>query len=90
MPTFLLGELLLLGLFYELHLAGFNLFPARGYVALTGDPVDWAQHLLLPWLTIALVSAATYYAPHPGDAARACSARTTSAPPTRRACAGGG
>jgi len=60
MPTFLLGELLLLGLFYELHLLGFNLFPGGGFVPFTRDPVQWAQHLLLPWLTIALVSAATY------------------------------
>jgi peptide/nickel transport system permease protein len=60
MPTFLLGELLLLGLFYELHLAGFDFFPGSGFVPLTQNPASWAQHLLLPWLTIALVSAATY------------------------------
>jgi len=60
MPTFLLGELLLLGLFYELHLAGFDLFPGGGFVPLTEHPIAWARHLLLPWLTIALVSAATY------------------------------
>ncbi len=60
MPTFLLGELLLLGLFYELHLVGFDLFPGGGFVPLTAHPVAWARHLLLPWLTIALVSAATY------------------------------
>jgi peptide/nickel transport system permease protein len=60
MPTFLLGELLLLGLFYELHLLGFDLFPGGGFVPLTDHPIAWARHLLLPWLTIALVSAATY------------------------------
>jgi peptide/nickel transport system permease protein len=60
MPTFLLGELLLLGLFYELHRAGIGLFPAAGYVPLTEHPIAWLRHLLLPWLTIALVSAATY------------------------------
>jgi peptide/nickel transport system permease protein len=59
-PTFLLGELALLGLFYELHLVGIDLFPGAGYVPITQDPAGWAQHLLLPWLTIALVSAATY------------------------------
>jgi peptide/nickel transport system permease protein len=59
-PTFLLGELLLIFLFYRLHLIGIHLFPAGGFVPLTQDPVSWAQHLLLPWLTIALVSAATY------------------------------
>lgn len=60
MPTFLLGELLLLLLFYRLHLAGVDLFPGGGYVPFTESPGGWAQHLLLPWLTIALVSAATY------------------------------
>ncbi|HEY5304204.1 MAG TPA: ABC transporter permease [Acidimicrobiales bacterium] len=60
MPTFLLGELLLLGLFYELHLAGFDFFSGQGYVSFSQSPASWAQHLLLPWLTIALVSAATY------------------------------
>jgi peptide/nickel transport system permease protein len=59
-PTFLLGEFLLIFLFYRLHLLGIHLFPAGGFVALTDDPIGWAQHLLLPWLTIALVSAATY------------------------------
>jgi peptide/nickel transport system permease protein len=60
MPTFLLGELLLLGAFYELHRAGIGFFPAAGYVPLAEHPLAWARHLLLPWLTIALVSAATY------------------------------
>ncbi len=59
-PTFLLGELLLIVLFYRLHLLGIDLFPGGGYVPFTQDPIGWAQHLLLPWLTIALVSAATY------------------------------
>jgi ABC-type dipeptide/oligopeptide/nickel transport system permease component len=31
-----------------------------GYVPLTQDPAGWAQHLLLPWVTLALVTAATY------------------------------
>ena len=59
-PTFLLGELLLIVLFYHLHLIGIHLFPGAGFVPISHDPVGWAQHLLLPWLTIALVSAATY------------------------------
>ncbi len=59
-PTFLLGELLLLGLFYELHVLGIDFFPGGGYVPFTQNPAEWAQHLILPWLTIALVSAATY------------------------------
>ena len=60
MPTFLLGLLLLYFLFFRLHLAGIDLFPGGGYVPLTQSPLGWAQHLILPWLTLALVSAATY------------------------------
>jgi peptide/nickel transport system permease protein len=60
MPTFLLGELCLLILFYRLHLAGFTFFPGSGYVPLTQDPTEWFRHLVLPWITIALVTAATY------------------------------
>jgi len=60
MPAFLLGVFFLYFLFFRLHLAGVALFPGSGYVALSRDPLGWAQHLLLPWFTIALVSAATY------------------------------
>jgi peptide/nickel transport system permease protein len=60
MPVFLLGLILLYFLFYRLTLAGIDLFPGSGYVPLTQDPVAWAQHLALPWLTLALVTAATY------------------------------
>ena len=60
MPTFLLGELFLLILFFELHRAGINFFTVTGYVGLTQDPAEWARHLILPWFTIALVSAALY------------------------------
>jgi peptide/nickel transport system permease protein len=60
MPTFLLGELLLLLFFLEFHHLGLDWFPASGYVPFTQSPAQWAAHLVLPWLTIALVSAATY------------------------------
>jgi peptide/nickel transport system permease protein len=60
MPTFLVGLLLIYFMFFRLHLAGFGLFPASGYVPLTQDPGGWAQHLLLPWITLATVTAATY------------------------------
>jgi peptide/nickel transport system permease protein len=60
MPTFLVGLLLIYFLFFRLHLAGIGLFPASGYVPLTQDPAGWAQHLLLPWITLATVTAATY------------------------------
>jgi peptide/nickel transport system permease protein len=60
MPIFLLGLILLYFLFYKLTLAGISLFPGSGYVPLTEDPVGWVQHLVLPWLSLALVTAATY------------------------------
>lgn len=60
MPTFLLGLLFILLLFYELHIHGIDLFPAGGYVPLTQDPGEWARHMILPWFTVALVSASTY------------------------------
>jgi peptide/nickel transport system permease protein len=60
MPTFLLGEVLLLVLFFRLHLMGLDWFPPAGYIPLTQNPLQWAHYLILPWLTIALVTAATY------------------------------
>jgi peptide/nickel transport system permease protein len=60
MPTFLLGLLLLYFAYYRLTLAGFDWFPAGGYVPLVQDPAEWARSLVLPWLTLALVMAATY------------------------------
>ena len=60
MPTFLVGLLLIYFLFFRLHLAGIAVFPPGGYIPLTQDPAGWAQHLLLPWVTLAAVTAATY------------------------------
>lgn len=60
MPTFLLGQLLLFFLFFQLYMAGFELFPPGSYVAFSDSPLQWARFLILPWLSIALVSAATY------------------------------
>jgi peptide/nickel transport system permease protein len=60
MPVFLLGLILLYFLFFRLTLAGIDIFPGSGYVSLSQDPVGWAQHLALPWLSLALVTAATY------------------------------
>lgn len=60
MPTFLLGLLFLYFLFFQLHLAGIDFFPGSGYVSLAQSPLSWAQHLILPWLTVALVTATTY------------------------------
>lgn len=59
-PTFLLGIVLIYFFFYRLHLSGVDLFPAGGYVPLTQSPGGWAQHLILPWVTLAVTSAAVY------------------------------
>ena len=59
MPVFLLGVLLLYFLFFRLWTAGVHLFPGSGYASLS-NPIQWARYLFLPWLTIALGSAATY------------------------------
>ena len=61
MPTFVLGLLLILGLYYEFTIHHIGIFPAPGtWVPFTSNPLKWAQALILPWLTLALVSAATY------------------------------
>ncbi|HXL15921.1 MAG TPA: ABC transporter permease [Streptosporangiaceae bacterium] len=61
MPTFVLGFLLLLALYYELTIHGLSIFPAPGYTySFTQNPLLWGRELILPWFTLALVSAATY------------------------------
>lgn len=61
MPTFVLGLLLILGLYYEFTIHHVNIFPAPGtWVPFSENPLKWAQALILPWFTLALVSAATY------------------------------
>jgi peptide/nickel transport system permease protein len=59
-PSFLLGLLLLYFLYFRLTLAGFNWFPAGGYSPITGGVGPWFQHLVLPWVALALLLAATY------------------------------
>ncbi len=60
MPSFVLGLAALYFLFFRLTLAGHPWFPGGGYVPLSQGVGPWVQHLVLPWLTVALVSAATY------------------------------
>ncbi|TMF55313.1 MAG: ABC transporter permease [Chloroflexi bacterium] len=60
MPTFLLGLFFLFFFFFKLYTAGFHLFPGSGYVNLKDDPLGWADHLILPWFALALVTAAVY------------------------------
>lgn len=60
MPSFVLGLLLLYVFYYQFTLAGIHLFPGAGYTYLTANPLKWFQGMVLPWITLALVSAAAY------------------------------
>lgn len=60
MPSFYLGLLLLFLLYFKLTMAGHAWFPPGGYSPLSSSPSDWARHLILPWVTLALLLAATY------------------------------
>lgn len=60
MPTFVLGLLFLLVFYYEFTIHHINLFPGSGFTAITVNPFQWFRGLILPWFTLALVSAATY------------------------------
>lgn len=60
MPTFVVGLLLLYFLFFQLTMAGAPLLPPDSYVAFTTSPGEWARHLILPWITLAMVMAASY------------------------------
>jgi peptide/nickel transport system permease protein len=59
-PTFVTGVLLLYVFYFQLSLAGAKIFPGGGYVALTQSPGQWAQHLLLPWLTLVLAEVGVF------------------------------
>ena len=60
MPTFVLGVILLLLLFYQLTVHGVSWFPAGGYISITDNPAQWMRHMLLPWFTLAAVTSAAY------------------------------
>jgi peptide/nickel transport system permease protein len=50
MPVFWLAAILLNYLAYET-----GIFPSQGYTKLTVNPLDWAYHLILPWVTLAIL-----------------------------------
>jgi peptide/nickel transport system permease protein len=54
-PVFWLAAILLNYLTYKIEL-----FPSGGYVGLTEDPIEWANHLILPWVTLAVVYVGLY------------------------------
>jgi peptide/nickel transport system permease protein len=59
-PVFVLGLTLIYVFFYQLTIHHYKWFPATGYVGITSNPAEWARHLILPWMTLALISAAAY------------------------------
>lgn len=55
MPVFWLAAIFLNYLVYQLEL-----FPSGEYIGLTEDPIGWANHLILPWVTLAIVYIGLY------------------------------
>ena len=60
MPVYWLGEVVNLVTQSRLHDSVFAWVPPLGYVPLTQNPVQWALHLLFPWLTLAALYAGIY------------------------------
>ena len=64
MPSFFLGLIVLYVFFYKLSQTGLRIngnvvFPT-GYYPFRDNPLIWAQHLAMPWFTLATVYAAYY------------------------------
>jgi len=59
LPTFVLGELLIIGVFVPLNQHGFS-WVQTGYAPLSSGLIPWAGHMILPWITLATVQAAVY------------------------------
>ena len=55
MPVFWIGALMN-------HYLGFKLgiFPNGGYVEFTENPLDWAHHLILPWIALSILFIGVY------------------------------
>jgi peptide/nickel transport system permease protein len=54
-PVFWLAAVLLNYLAYQTEI-----FPSGGYVEFAESPLEWAEHLLLPWVTLAIVYVGVY------------------------------
>ncbi|HEX8752317.1 MAG TPA: ABC transporter permease [Solirubrobacterales bacterium] len=54
-PVFLIGPVLIYFVAEQLEI-----FPNGGYVGLTEDPWEWFKHLVLPWITLAVLSIGFY------------------------------
>jgi peptide/nickel transport system permease protein len=58
-PTFVIGLLLIFFVYKNLNAAGFHWIQLQ-YEGPSQSIIGWAGHMILPWITIAAVSAATY------------------------------
>jgi peptide/nickel transport system permease protein len=58
-PTFVVGLLLIFFVYLPLNRHGFH-WIQTGYEGPTTSVIGWIGHMILPWITIAAVSAATY------------------------------
>jgi peptide/nickel transport system permease protein len=58
-PSFVLGLSLIWIFAYKLSPIT-TFFPFHGYVPITTNPGQWFEYLILPWLTLALITAASY------------------------------
>jgi peptide/nickel transport system permease protein len=54
-PVFWLAAILLNYLTYQTEI-----FPSGGYVEFAENPLEWAEHLILPWATLAIVYVGIY------------------------------
>jgi len=59
MPVFVIGELLILAVFLPLNEHGFT-WIQTGYAGITEGFGVWSGHMILPWITLAVVQAAVY------------------------------
>jgi peptide/nickel transport system permease protein len=59
MPTFVLGLSLIWIFAYKLSPVT-QFFPFHGYVPITSNPGQWFEYLILPWITLAMITAAGY------------------------------
>ncbi len=55
LPVFWLAAMLLYYFSFKIEL-----FPTGGYVPFTESPLDWAYHLVLPWVTLAVLFVGIY------------------------------
>ena len=55
LPVFWLAAMLLYYFTFKIEL-----FPSGGYVPLLENPLDWAYHLVLPWITLAVLYVGFY------------------------------